>query len=261
MMKKICVCAVLAAVCVTATACGGQQSQTETTTQAATAAVTTQAPTTEPPTTEPPTENQKEAAYQAYLDYMQGHSEWFFVDEPTFSYTMKQNPIAFCDINGDGVEELIHYRPQLEEKTGKINLCIVTYRDGVQTLYDDEVVNLPGAEAGYSVFVGNDNKLYSVTAKELNGHVIRFDMDGTELSAQTLADSQAHHLAEPEEAVCHVEGADVSYQAFQDYRKSVENKVKTYLLINYQNSRGAEVVSMSYTDAYDYLKNQIEKRG
>lgn len=212
---------------------------------------------TEPPT-EQPTEVMTNTVYKAYLDYMHGHPEWFLADDATFSYTMKKKPIAFRDINGDGIEELIHYRPKIEEKTGKINLCIVTYSNGVQTLYDEEEVSLPGAEAGYSVFIDNDNKLYSVTAKELNGHVIRFDMTGMKLSAQTLADSQAHHLAEPEEATCHVEGADVSYQEFNDYRKTVEDKVKTYLLINYQNSRGAEDVSMSYSDACSYLEKHIK---
>ena len=212
---------------------------------------------TEPPT-EKPTEVMTNTVYQAYLDYMQGHPEWFLVDDPTFSYAMKKKPIAFRDINGDGIEEIIHYRPKIEEKSGKINLCIVTYNNGVQTLYDEEEVSIPGAEAGYSVFIDNDNKMYSVTAKELNGHVIRFDMDGMKLSAQTLADSQAHHLAEPEEAVCHVDGAEVSYQEFNNYRKTAEDKVKTYLLINYQNSRGAEDVSMSYSDACSYLEKHIQ---
>lgn len=212
---------------------------------------------TEPPT-EKPTEDMKNTAYQAYLEYMQDHPEWFLVDDPTFSYVMDKKPIALWDFNGDGIDELIHYRPRIEEKTGEINLCIVTYNNSVQTLYDEVELSIPGAEAGFSVFIGDDNKMYSVTAKELNGHVIRFDMNGTNLSAQTLADSQAHHLAEPEEAVCHIDGKDVSYEEFNDYRKSVEDKVKTYLLINYQISRGVDDVSMSYSDACNYLEKQIK---
>ena len=127
---------------------------------------------TEPPT-EKPTEDMKNTAYQAYLEYMQDHPEWFLVDDPTFSYVMDKKPIALWDFNGDGIDELIHYRPRIEEKTGEINLRIVTYNNSVQTLYDEVELSIPGAEAGFSVFIGDDNKMYSVTAKELNGHVIR----------------------------------------------------------------------------------------
>ena len=101
---------------------------------------TTEKP-TEPPT-EKPTEVMTNTVYQAYLDYMQGHPEWFLADDETFSYAMKKKPIAFRDINGDGIEEIIHYRPKIEEKSGKINLCIVTYNNGVQTLYDEEEVSI-----------------------------------------------------------------------------------------------------------------------
>ena len=69
----------------------------------------------------------KSIAYQAYLEYMQDHPEWFLVDDPTFSYVMNKKPIALRDINGDGIDELIHYLPRNEEKTGEIILCIVTY--------------------------------------------------------------------------------------------------------------------------------------
>ena len=264
-MKKvstlIAVFAATAMMAVTA-GCSGGNTQTNSNTQSVqeitekTTEKATEKP-TEPPT-EKPTEDMKNTAYQAYLEYLHSHPEWFLVDDPTFSYVMDKKPIALWDFNGDGIDELIHYRPRIEEKTGEINLRIVTYNNSVQTLYDEVELSIPGAEAGFSVFIGDDNKMYSVTAKELNGHVIRFDMNGTNLSAQTLADSQAHHLAEPEEAVCHIDGKDVSYEEFNDYRKSVEDKVKTYLLINYQNSRGVDDVSMSYSDACNYLEKQIK---
>ena len=36
-------------------------------------------------------------------------------------------------------------------------------------------LSIPRADAGYSVFIGWEGKLYSVTANGLNGHVILFD--------------------------------------------------------------------------------------
>ena len=264
-MKKvstlIAVFAATAMMAVTA-GCSGGNTQTNSNTQSVqeitekTTEKATEKP-TEPPT-EKPTEDMKNTAYQAYLEYLHSHPEWFTNAEQDFIRATEKCLIAIYDINGDGMEDVIHFRPGDGEKRLNVFLTIVTYNNGVQTLYNDYVVNLPGAEEGFSVFIGDDNKMFSVTAKELNGHVIRFDMNGTNLSAQTLADSQAHHLAEPDEAVCHVDGKDVSYEEFNDYRKAVEDKVKTYLLINYQNSRGAEDVSMSYEDACSYLEKQIK---
>lgn len=171
---------------------------------------------------------------------------------------MDQKPIALWDINGDGLDELIHLRPYTEERSGKLYLRIVGYSNGIQTLYDDYVINLPGAESCYSVFLADDQKIYSLTAKECNGHVIQFDVDGDKLSAETLADSSAHHLAEPEEAVCHIDGKDVTYQEFDSYRSSKEDKVTKYLLINYQNSKNAEDISLSYDEACRYLKEHFK---
>lgn len=242
--------------------CSGGNTQTSTNTQSVQETTekgtekTMEKPTE--PSTEKPPEDIKSTAYQAYLEYMQDHPEWFTNAEQDFIRATENCLIAIYDINGDGMDELIHFRPGDGEKRLNVFLTIVTYNSGVQTLYNDYVVNLPGAEAAFSVFVDDDNRMFSVTAKELNGHVIRFDMNGANLSAQTLADSQAHHLAEPEEAVCHIDGTEVSYEEFNDYRKSVEDKVKTYLLINYQNSRGAEDISMSYSDACSYLEKQIK---
>ncbi len=211
--------------------------------------------TTEDPTTEVPTEDPQETANHAYLEYLQEHSDWFSEKNNDFLSIAKTSAVALCDVNGDGVDELIHVRPYTERQYGEMNLCILTYNNGIQSLYDDYFLSIPGAEAGYSVFMGNDSKLYSITAKELNGSVIRFDVDdGSSLLPIYLADSKAHHLAEPSEAVCHADGSVVTFDEFYSYRSGIEDKVKTYLLINYQNSRGAEDISMSYDEACSHLK-------
>ena len=214
---------------------------------------TTVEPTTEEITTEEPTENVQDLANQAYLSYLQEHSNWFCEDDLGFYSSARGRMIAFFDINKDGIDELIHYKPMIEERHGEMNLCIVTYDNGIQTLYDDYLSNIAGAEPGYSVFIGNDSQLYCFMAKELNGLVIRFDVKENALSPVYLAESKAKHLAEPEEAICHVNGELVSYEEFHAYRKSVEEKAETYLLINYQNSRGKKDVSLTYEEACQYL--------
>lgn len=88
------------------------------------------------------------------------------IEESTFAFAMKNRPIAFWNLNSDGVEEMIHFRFNIEDKRGELNLCIVTYDNGTKNLFDDFILSLLGAEAGYSVFVGNDNNVYSVMAKE-----------------------------------------------------------------------------------------------
>ena len=214
---------------------------------------TTVEPTTEEITTEAPTENVQDLANQSYLVYLQNHSNWFSDENHDYYSSSHGKMIAFYDITGDGIDELIHLKPMIEERRLEMNLCILTYTDSIQTLYDDYLVSIAGAEAGYSTFVGNDSKLYCVMAKELNGLVIRFDANGNTLSPVYLAESKANHLAEPKDAICHVDGELVSFEEFYNYRNTVEEKVDTYLLINYQNSRGKKDNSLTYEEACQYL--------
>ena len=210
--------------------------------------------TTEEPTINAPTKEPQKTANNAYLEYLQEHSDWFSEKYNDFLSIAKTSAVALCDINGDGVDELILVRPYTERQYGEMNLCILTYNNGIQSLYDDYLLSIPGADAGYSVFLGSDSKLYSVTAKELNGSVIRFDVDGSSLTPIYLADSKAQHLAVPSEAVCHVDGLVVTFDEFNSYRSDIEDKVKTYILINHQNSRGVEDLSMSFDEACEHLK-------
>lgn len=214
---------------------------------------TTVEPITEEITTEVPTENVQELANQSYLAYLQNHSNWFSDENHDYYSSSHGKMISFYDITGDGIDELIHLKPMIEERRLEMNLCILTYTDSIQTLYDDYLVSIAGAEAGYSTFVGNDAKLYCVMAKELNGLVIRFDVNGNTLSPAYLAESKANHLAEPKDAICHVDGELVSFEEFYNYRNTVEEKVDTYLLINYQNSRGKKDNSLTYEEACQYL--------
>lgn len=217
---------------------------------------TTVEPITEEITTEVPTESVQELANQSYLAYLQNHSNWFSDENHDYYSSSHGKMISFYDITGDGIDELIHLKPMIEERRLEMNLCILTYTDSIQTLYDDYLVSIAGAEAGYSTFVGNDAKLYCVMAKELNGLVIRFDVNGNTLLPVYLAESKANHLAEPKDAICHVDGELVSFEEFYNYRNTVEEKVDTYLLINYQNSRGKKDISLTYEEACQLLNDK-----
>ena len=272
-MKKIILIALAAMLC-SASACSqarnidpaalatkptaNTQSQS-TTAQAFTEELTTAAPTTEEvtiaeSTTAEPTEPPQTAAKQAYLEYLQEHYSWFNNGNTDYQSIAKKGQIAFKDLNGDGVDEMVHIRPGDGDKKYEVQLCILTYEAGTKTLYDDFLFSIPGAEGVYSVFVGSESKLYSVMSKELNGSVTRFDFDGSSFSYEKLADSTAHHLAEPEEAVCHVEGSTVTFEEFHSYRTSVEDKAETYLLLTYQNNKGIDNISMTYEEALNYLQ-------
>ena len=217
---------------------------------------TTVEPITEEITTEVPTESVQELANQSYLAYLQNHSNWFSDENHDYYSSSHGKMISFYDITGDGIDELIHLKPMIEERRLEMNLCILTYTDSIQTLYDDYLVSIAGAEAGYSTFVGNDAKLYCVMAKELNCLVIRFDVNGNTLLPVYLAESKANHLAEPKDAICHVDGELVSFEEFYNYRNTVEEKVDTYLLINYQNSRGKKDISLTYEEACQLLNDK-----
>ena len=84
----------------------------------------------------------------------------------------------------------------------------------------------------------------------------RFDANGNTLSPVYLAESKANHLAEPKDAICHVDGELVSFEEFYNYRNTVEEKVDTYLLINYQNSRGKKDISLTYEEACQLLNDK-----
>ena len=262
-MKRIWTLIFIGAMSFSATACNSQVTNNQNSPAESTIfGVTTESqfdteevePSSEAIAAEAPTEDIQETANQAYLHYLQDHSDWFLIKESTFAYAMKNRPIAFWDLNSDGVEEMIHFRPNIEDKRGELNLCIVTYDKGTKILLDDFIVSLPGAEAGYSVFVGNDNNVYSVMAKECNGSVNRYDYDGSDISVAYLADAKAKHLEEPKDAICHVNDSLVTFDEFNSYRSDIEDKVKTYILINHQNSRGVEDISMSFDEACEHLK-------
>ena len=262
MTLALLVCLVLSACSVNRTESQNQTTVQETTAPAETSATATQKPTekpTENPTeapTQKPTEDVSKKANAAYLEYIESHPEWF-VDYNKDNYGSvfeSGKPFALYDINGDNIDELFYVHPNTEEN-GKLNLGIVTYDGEVKELYDDILVNLPGSESEYFIFVGEDDKLYNVMRKELWGHVIKFDMDGDNFSTETLAESDSHHLAKPEEAKCTKDGEPVSYDEFDAFLSSVKAGAKKYILLSYNRTTELENLSMSYDEVIEYLNN------
>lgn len=90
--------------------------------------------------------------------------------------------------------------------------------------------------------------------KNVNGSVNRYDYDGSDLSVAYLAGVKAKHLEEPKDAICHVNDTLVTFDELNSYRRDIEDKVNSYLLINYQNCRSAEGISVSYDQACAKLK-------
>lgn len=268
-MKKILALITLGLLCLSLIACNAKNTDTQsqttepvTTSAIETTAAPTQKPTEKPtekatePPTQAPTEDITKKANAAYLEYIKSRPEYFtdYNDIGNVYGTIMDGKIfAVYDINGDGVDELFYVHPNTEEN-GRLNFSIVTYDGKVKELYDDILVNLPGSESEYFVFVGEDNKLYSVMSKELWGHVIRFDMEGDNFSADVLAKSDAFHLAKPEDAKCTKDGEPVSYDEFYMYMGSVNAGAKKYLLLSYNRTTELENLSMSYDEAVEYLE-------
>lgn len=270
-MKKILALVIFSLSCLGLIACNAKNTdtQSQTTEPVTTSAIeTTVAPTQKPtekptekatePPTQTPTEDVSKKANAAYLEYIKSHPESFIYNEDVgvdYRAILSGNIFALYDVNKDGIDELFYFRPNKNEKGEYLNLGIVTYDGEVKELYDDIIVNLPGAESEYFVFVGEDDKLYSIMNKELWGHVIRFDMEGDKFSSDVLAKSDAFHLAKPEDAKCTKGGEPISYDEFYMYMSSVNAGAKKYLLLSHNRTTDLENLSMSYDEAVKYLEN------
>lgn len=268
-MKKILALITFGLLCLSLIACNAKNTDTQsqttepvTTSAIETTATPTQKPTEKPtekatePPTQAPTEDVTKKANAAYLEYITNHPKWFidYNKDSLGDVLVKGNPFALYDVNDDGIDELVFFHLSDDYTSGKLYLSFVTYDEGIKVLYDDVVVDLPGAESEYFVFVGEDNKLYGVMSKELWGHVIRFDMEGDNFSADVLAKSDAFHLAKPEDAKCTKDGEPVSYDEFYMYMGSVNAGAKKYLLLSYNRTTELENLSMSYDEAVEYLE-------
>lgn len=229
-----------------------QTTVSETTAISETRETTTQKP-TEKPLEEPtkaPNEDDSKKANAAYLNYIESHTEWF----DSYESSPRNNIFALYDVNSDDVDEFFYVHPNTE-KSGRLNLGIITYDGEVKELYDDIIVNLPGAESKYSVFVGEDDKLYSIMNKELWGHVIRFDIEGDNFSADVLAKSDAFHLAKPEDAKCTIDGSPVSYEDYYNYMRSIISNAKKYIMLSHNQIAEHNDLSMTYYGVVEYLEN------
>lgn len=265
-MKPTRLLAAAFSLCIVLSACttSAKKEQNDNTSPQETTAATTEtiaetaiAATTEA-VTETTAEDMQKKANQAYIDYLLEHSAWFIDGttqaEKSINKTTSESAVAFCDINQDGVKEMVHVRPE----QGRINLTVVTYDNAVKTVYDELLVEYAGAEYRYFVFISEDAKLYSVAAKELSGSVVRFDANGKDITPALLASSQANHLAEAEEAVCEIDGKSVDYKTYRAYWDSIESSVETYLLVcDKRYARPANDISSTYFEALDYLRSNI----
>ncbi len=214
----------------------------------------------EPPTTtQPQTEDPKASAYRAYLTHLENNRSWF-VDYKDNAYSGKrfEHIIAFKDLNGDGVEEMIYLKAP-EENQLRVYLCILTYQDGsVTTLYEDLFVTFAGAECGYDIYIGNDGKLYHILSHFPNSSAYLYSVDGNTVSATCLANTYGVGTGNPD-IDYYIDGKDVSQEAYKSYIENMRSGIATYLSYYHGmgTNPGTDDISLDYDRACNFLRSNI----
>ena len=222
--------------------------------------ITPRAKPTEKPTeksveipTHKPSEDFQESANQAYLEYLQDHSNWFENLGNDYTYSVAENQIALFDVNRDGLSELIFLRPTDDSNDLEISLCVLTYKDGaVKKLYDDKLINLPGAGPTYEILFSDDSNLYSVARNYPNSYVTRYDINRDTIKSVLLAESQGHGTSNPD-IKYYIDGSQTTENKYQSYYDGIANSANTVLIAHHET--GLDDISMSYFEACNYLKN------
>ena len=151
-MKKLLSIALLTAIIICASACTKNLSPVSSAPTCVFPPPNTSAPLEVPPTTEATTkpdesEKEKDAAFSAYLEQLQSHSDWF---TERYYYTAGETkPIAVYDVDGNGIPELLYVHPAEDQSHGEVHFSIYTYaNESLQKLYEDYIFSLAGAEPG-----------------------------------------------------------------------------------------------------------------
>ncbi len=216
---------------------------------------TTVEPTTEEPTTEEPTtEPQQNAAYSAYLQYLENNRSEFVHDQHQYFRDREENSIAFKDLNGDGVDEFVCVRYG-DEQHIRINLTIFSYHAGEMiTMYDEQIYTMAGAEGVYEIFVDSDSKLYSIVTHG-SCNITEYDVGVTTVSETLLAEKVVKGTDGSTPPKYYIGGSSVSKSEFEDYKQEIQDKAETYLCHYYHESEGfSSSIAMSYDSACDYLR-------
>lgn len=256
-MKKLLSIALLTAIIICASACTKKLSPVSSEPTCVFPPPNTSAPLEVPPTTEATTkpdesEKEKDAAFSAYLEQLQSHSDWF---TERYYYTAGETkPIAVYDVDGNGIPELLYVHPAEDQSHGEVHFSIYTYaNESLQKLYEDYIFSLAGAEPGCFIFIGNDSKLYSSSANGYNSALIRYDYDGYTITPSYLAQSKGRGTSDPESVIYHKNGAIASKEEFITFTEAIRDSAATILMLTTYNTKGLQDISMSYAQACTYL--------
>lgn len=260
-MKKVMIIAVVCLICFATSACSDQTTESPETTSASTQPVTekatektTEKPTEKPtdPPTEAPTENPNKSVYKAYLENLSENYDLIndtrFTDYDTEA---DDHVIAVKDINNDGIDELIYVK-YADSSYMIINLTVLSYSNGaLETMYDDFLINIPGAGPTYNVFLNSSGELYSVATNYPNVKITQYRVSESGVTSEMLAESKGQGTDNPD-VEYFISNSAVSRDEFSSYKESVLSD-DAISLCHYEIEPSASDISMSYAEAYDYL--------
>lgn len=267
-MKRVLFFVLIGSICLTMAACAGSSLDSTASTDAATIQATTEFATettkvteksteltTEKPTdppTEAPTENPNKSAYKAYMDNLSENYD--LINDTRFTdYDTKADDhvIALKDINNDGIDELIYVK-YADSSYMIINLTVLSYSNGaLETMYDDFLINIPGAGPTYNVFLNSSGELYSVATNYPNVKITQYSVSESSVTSEMLAESKGQGTDNPD-VKYFISDSAVSEDKFSSYKESILSD-EAISLCHYEIEPNASDISMSYAEAYDYL--------
>lgn len=206
-------------------------------------------------TAEQATEVPNEQINSAYLKYLEDNSKWF--TDPKYNSKSPNCNISFIDLNGDGVEELIHTRPNNMDSQNNVYLTVLTYDSGLNTIYDQPLFCNSGSEAPYSVFIADDSKIYSVVLKSGNQSIMRYNYNSGKFTSEVLGEETGgDYLIESNNSFT-VNGKKCTPNEFSKYKDKILNSADTLLIYSAFDDYTVKDNSMSYEEACKHVGSTV----
>ena len=184
----------------------------------------------------------------AYLKYLEENSKWF--TNVQYSSKAQNCNISFADLNGDGIEELIHIRP---DDKNNVYLTVLTYDSGLKTVYDQPLFSNAGAEVNYSVFLDDDSKMYSVALKSGQKSIIRYNYENSKFTSDLLGEETGGDPQNENNNTFTVNGKECTAKEFSEYKDKILDSADTLLIHSDFDDYTVKDNSMSYEEACKHV--------
>ena len=216
--------------------------------------------------------------YSAYLSFLQSNLQLASKD---YEMLGEELPIAFCDIYGDSLPEMI-YKEVREDGLYNLDLHIVTYSDDqiLEIYRHDSIVNTAGGSNYYYLFTVNNEKnpyfMHRYAGEEKSIRYFRLIETDNALNENIVVSENIYPDYYDSTNKYAVNDTEVSEEEATEVVNDLKNNAFQIIVHNikepsmyssefdneeYSFIQANSFIAMSYEDALKYLKNEISNLG